>query len=283
MSPEGIPGSRDQIAARRKELGLDDPLLVQFALWLRELASGNLGYSFHQELAVTGLIGDRLFATVLLASTGLGLALVVGFPLGILSAFKKNSWFDYGTATMSMLAISVPSFFTALIAIYIFSLRLDLFPSGGMASITAPNATILDGLRHLALPGMVLAAALVGPYIRFIRQGMLEVLRQDYMVTARAKGVGWLGVVVRHGMRNAFIPLITVLALQIPTLLTGVLIVEIVFSWPGLVRQAFDAFYRGGSGRAARRNTPGALTGTPAGGCAAVVMCAWHPTGCHGR
>ncbi|WP_129670085.1 ABC transporter permease [Phytoactinopolyspora endophytica] len=241
MSPEEIAASPEFVARRRAELGLDDPIPVQFIAWVREVSQGNLGYSFRQRVSVTQMIGDRLGQSVLLALTGLIIALVVGIIIGVLAALKQNSWLDYLSSAGSMIAVSIPIFFLGLIAIYVFAIRLGAFPTGGMRTLTAEGTSLADTARHLALPAGVLAVNLMGPYVRYTRQGMLEVLRQDYLVTAKAKGVPQLSIAVTHALRNALLPLTTVIALQIPFLLTGLVIIEVIFSWPGLGHLMFTA------------------------------------------
>lgn len=241
MIPPELLVSPEYVAQRRAELGLDGPIFVQFVAWVREVLQGNLGYSFHRRVPVTEMIGERLWPTILLASVGLVVAILVGVAIGVFAALKQNSWFDYLSAVGSMSAISIPNFFLGLMAIYVFAVSLGVLPTGGMRTLTLTGNSFSDSLQHLVLPAGVLAANLVGPFVRFTRQGMLEVLRQDYMTTAMAKGVPQPGVVVFHGLRTALIPLTTVIALQIPQLLTGVLIIEVIFAWPGLGRLTFEA------------------------------------------
>lgn len=241
LSPEEAAASPEYIARRRDELGLDESLLIQFVTWVREALQGNLGYSFHQRVAVTELIAERIGPTILLVTAGVSVALLIGVLVGVLAALKQNSLFDYASAVGSMITISIPNFFLGLVAIYVFSLWLGILPTGGMRTLAAPDTSLWDSIRHMVLPVGVLAATLVGPYVRLTRQSMLDVLRQDFVTTARAKGVPRRGVVVRHGLRNALVPLVTVLAIQIPELLGGVLIIEMIFSWPGLGRLAFDS------------------------------------------
>jgi len=241
MGPAELGASPEFVARRRAELGLDRPIVVQYAAWVREVFQGNLGYSFHKNLPVTQMIGGRLWPTVLLTSTGVGLALLIGVPVGVIAAVRQNSWFDYLSATGSMLAISIPNFFLGLMAIHVFALWLGILPTGGMRTLTAAHSTLGDSLRHLVLPAGILAAVLLGPYVRYTRQSMLEVLHQEYIITAQAKGVGQLGVIVRHGLRNALIPLTTVVAIQIPILLAGTVIIETIFSWPGVGRLMLES------------------------------------------
>jgi peptide/nickel transport system permease protein len=241
LKPEQLAGaSPEYLAQRRAELGLDGPVPVQFVAWIRQLLQGNLGYSFHKSVPVTHLIGERIWPTVILAFTGMGIALLVGVSIGVLAALRQNSLFDYVSATGSIIAVSIPGFFLGLIAIYVFALWLGILPSGGIRTLGA-DPTFGDSLGHLVLPVGVLSSTLVGPYVRFTRQSMLEVLHQDHITTARAKGVPRRGVIIGHGLRNALIPLTTILCLQIPGLLSGVLIIEQLFSWPGLGRLGFQA------------------------------------------
>jgi peptide/nickel transport system permease protein len=235
LSPEQLGSSPEFVAQRRAELGLDDPVTVQYVAWVREVFQGNLGYSFHRRVPVTEMIGDRVGPTLLLTSAGVGLALLIGVPVGVFAALKQNSWVDYLSAAGSMLAISIPNFFLGLMAIYVFALWLGWLPTGGMGTLGA-EPTFLDTVSHLALPAGVLSAVLLGPYVRYTRQSMLEVLRQDYITTANAKGVSRPGVTVFHALRNALVPLTTVLAIQIPALLAGTVIIETIFSWPGVGR-----------------------------------------------
>lgn len=242
MSPDQLagPDSAQYLARRRAELGLDQPLPVQFLAWARDVFQGNLGYSYHQRVPVTELIGQRVGATFLLTGAGVALALVIGVPTGVFAALRQNSWFDYTAAAGSMLAISIPVFFLGMAGIYVFAIWLGILPSGGMNSL-GQQGSFVDTLEHLILPAGVLSAVLVGPYVRYTRASMLEVMRQDFITTANAKGVPRRGVVVAHGLRNALVPLITVLAVQVPALLAGAVVTETIFSWPGLGRLVLEA------------------------------------------
>ncbi|NED97925.1 ABC transporter permease [Phytoactinopolyspora alkaliphila] len=242
MSPEeAAAASPEYLKRRRAELGLDGTIWAQYVAWIREVLGGNLGYSFHRRDSVIEIIGERIGATSMLVGASVAIALPLGVVMGVLAALKKNSAFDYASAGVSMFAISIPSFFLGLSAIYIFSLRLGILPSGGMRTFANDNNTVVDTMHHLLLPACVLAAVLVGPYVRFTRQSMLEVLHQDHLVTARAKGVSTAGTVVRHGLRNALVPLTTVLAIQVPALLAGTVVIETIFAWPGVGRLVLEA------------------------------------------
>lgn len=225
--------SEELLAARRTEFGLDRPLPVQYVLWLREVARGNLGYSFSSGHPVSELIGERIGPTVRLMGTALLLALIVGVPLGMIAALRQYSVFDYVIAVMSLAAVSTPLFFLALASIYVLSLRVDLFPSGGMVPVNRATG-ITEELHHLILPASVLAMNLAGPVIRYTRASALEVMRQDYLTTARAKGLRERTIVFVHMLRNALIPVVSVVGVLIPVLFGGSVIVEQIFSWPGM-------------------------------------------------
>jgi peptide/nickel transport system permease protein len=238
INPEYMAGGAEEyIAQRRAELGLDKPLPVQYVLWLGEVARGNLGYSFFDRRPVGDIIKERVLPTIELMGGALLLALVVGVPLGLLAAIKQYSVLDYSSAVVSLATISTPSFFLGLAAIYIFSLKLNLLPTSGMFTAGAPRS-IADDLHHLILPASILGLNLAGPFVRYARSSLLEVIRQDYLTTARAKGLQSRLVIVRHALPNALIPLITVIAIQVPALFAGAVVVEQIFSWPGMGQMA---------------------------------------------
>src|SRR5215467_2802097 len=238
VNPEYMAGGAEEyIAQRRAELGLDKPLPVQYIAWLTEVSRGNLGYSFFDRRPVGDIIKERVLPTIELMGTALLLALVIGVPVGLLSAVHQYSALDYTAAVLSLAAISTPSFFLGLAAIYIFSLKLNLLPTSGMYSAGAPRS-IFDDLHHLILPAAILGLNLSGPFVRYARSSLLEVIRQDYLTTARAKGLPGRLVVVRHAFPNALIPLITVVGIQVPALFAGAVVVEQIFSWPGMGQMA---------------------------------------------
>jgi peptide/nickel transport system permease protein len=239
LTPEELQGGPEVVEQRRAELGLDRPLPVQYVAWLRELANGNLGVSFHRKVPVTEMIAPRVMPTLILSGSGMFIALLFGIPIGVAAALKQNTKFDYAAGVGSMLAVSVPTFFQGLVAIYVFSIWLGWLPSGGMRTLGIPPSG-LDLLKHLILPAAVLSAVLMGPYVRYTRQSLLDVLRLDHVTTAKAKGVPHSGVIVKHAFRNSLIPLTTVLAVQIPALLAGTVIIEYVFSWPGMGRLVIE-------------------------------------------
>jgi peptide/nickel transport system permease protein len=226
--------------AKRKELGLDQPFHVRYGLWLRELVTGNLGYSYGDYQAVSRRIGERFGATtaLVLVSTAASMALAV--VLGTISALKRYSFWDYSTSLGGLIGVSVPGFFLGLGAIYVFSLKLRVLPTGGMLTTGKPFEW-LDFAAHLVLPAATLGLFSLGSFVRYMRSGMLEVLGADFVRTARAKGLSDGRVLYVHALRNALIPLITVVAITVPRLLGGSIVVEQVFAWPGMGRLAIQA------------------------------------------
>ena len=233
---EMLKGPRISDAAlQAKEIaaGLDKPLIVQYFVWLWQLLQGNLGYSMKSYEPVSAMIGSHIGPTLLLMGASLALSLLIAVPAGIYSAVKQYSKGDYAVVTASFIGSSIPSFFLALILIYIFTVKLGILPSGGMNTL-GMDGSVADTIRHMVLPVTVLAVSLAGSNIRYIRSSFLEILQQDYLRTARAKGIGYKRVIWKHAMRNALLPIVTVIGMQIPMLFGGAVIIERVFSWPGL-------------------------------------------------
>lgn len=233
---EMLKGPRISDAAlQAKEIaaGLDKPLIVQYFVWLFQLLQGNLGYSMKSYEPVSAMIGSHIGPTLLLMGASLALSLLIAVPAGIYSAVKQYSKGDYAVVTASFIGSSIPSFFLALILIYIFTVKLGILPSGGMNTL-GMDGSVADTIRHMVLPITVLAVSLAGSNIRYIRSSFLEILQQDYLRTARAKGIGYKRVIWKHAMRNALLPIVTVIGMQIPMLFGGAVIIEQVFSWPGL-------------------------------------------------
>ena len=225
----------EDLARLEAQLGLDRPLVVQYGVWLRNLATGNWGQSLASGLPVTQMIGERLGNTFYLMGAALALTLLVAIPVGIVAAIRQYSLFDHLATLVSFLGFSVPIFWLGLVAIIVFSVRLRWLPAGGMRTIDAPFS-LIDRLRYLALPATLMAFHSAAQYSRYIRAGMLEVIKHDYITTARAKGLAERTVIMRHALRNALIPLITVVALDLPALFSGALLIETVFAWPGMGR-----------------------------------------------
>lgn len=221
------------IAARKIALGLNGPLYVRYLAWFGNLLHGNLGYSLTSFQPVSQIIGQRIFPTFLLMFSSLAIGFVIAIPLGILSATKQYSKLDYISTTGSLIGISVPTFFLGLVFIYIFALKLKLLPSGGMITLGQDNG-FLDVFKHLILPAVVLGVNEAGTLVRYVRSSMLEILDQDYLRTARSKGLKESTVINRHAFRNAILPIITITGLEIVTLLGGSVVTEQVFQWPGI-------------------------------------------------
>lgn len=225
--------SAGAIAAKSAAFGLDKPIYIQYFYWLKEIFSGNFGTSIRSNQPVLELIIERTGPTILLMGTALIISLILAFPIAIYSSSRKASKSDFIISGFSFLGISIPTFFLSLVFIYFFTIKLGWLPSSGM---TTPGAeqSVSDVLRHMILPVSVLVVSTTGSNIRYIRASMIEVLSQDYIVTAESKGVGRFIVIYKHALRNALIPMITIIGMQIPVLFSGAVVIEQVFSWPGL-------------------------------------------------
>lgn len=216
----------------KHQFGLDQPVYVQYFKWAGGLLTGHWGYSFFGGRPVGAIVLERIPATLELMGSSLALALAIGVGIGVLAAVRRNSLFDYATAIAAMLALSLPTFWFGLLGIYIFAQTLGWLPAGGIASIGGGG--LGDRLAHLVLPMLVLAFVLVAQWSRYTRSAMIDILSQDYMRTARAKGLSARRVMFGHGLRAALVPLVTLGGLQLPLLVGGALVTETVFSWPGM-------------------------------------------------
>jgi len=244
VNPEKRNMSPESLDALRHQLGLDRPILVQYLFWLRNTLEGNWGYSVKSRAPVLREIASRLPNTLLLSFASLILAVVVAIPIGTLSAVKQYSIVDYLSTIGAFVGISVPSFWFALILIWLLSVKLGWLPSTGMRTLTVEltgGAAMLDVIRHLVLPVVVLSLAQMSEWTRYVRTALLEVLGQDYIRTARAKGVPESMVTVKHALRNALIPVITIAGLSLPALVNGAYVVETIFGWPGMGRLGVNA------------------------------------------
>ena len=224
--------SAQDIERIKHVFGLDQPVYVQYAKWATGMATLDWGNSFFGGRPVLGLVLERLPATLLLMGTAMALALVAGVTVGVAAAVRRNRAFDYVTATLALLAMSLPTFWLGLLAIFVFAQVLGWAPAGGMTEVGRGGA--LELLRHLVLPMLVLTAVLVAQWSRYTRSAMIDVLDQDYMRTARAKGLGPARVLLGYGLRSALVPLVTLGGLQLPMLFGGALVTETVFAWPGM-------------------------------------------------
>jgi len=226
--------TRDEIEALRASLGLDRPLATQYVLWVGQVLQGNLGTSLFTSGPVLDELLERFPNTLILTGAAIGLAIALGMPLGIVAAAKRGTALDTGSMIASVVGWSMPNFWIGLILVIVFSVWLRWLPTGGMYDIMAEERRLADLARHLVLPATTLAVGHMAYVARFTRSSLLEALGQDYIRTARAKGLGERLVVLRHGLRNSLIPIISVLGVSIGHLLGGAVIVETVFSWPGL-------------------------------------------------
>jgi peptide/nickel transport system permease protein len=228
------------VEQRKEQLGLNDPVAVRYGLWLREIVQGNLGYSLIGGQPVLDQIADRIGPTILLMGSAIIVSMVIGIPLGILSAVRQYSLLDYITTTFGFLAVSTPSFFLGLGLMYLFAVELKVLPTSGMRTLGQPESA-KDLLLHMIMPVAVLAMAQLPLFMRYSRSAMLEAMGADYVVTARSKGLAERIVLVRHAFRNALIPLISITGLTLPELLSGAVITETIFSWPGMGMLAMRA------------------------------------------
>lgn len=232
--------SSEQVAQMTEELELNDPIVVQYLRWLGNVLRGDLGNSYSAIKPVTDVIAERLPNTAILAFTALTAAVVIAIPLGVLSAVRRNSALDRIVAALSFMGISVPVFWLGIMLIILFSLRLGWLPSGGMNTV-GESDSIRDRAEHLILPATVLCIGNLAELIRYTRSGMIAVLQEDFMRTAQAKGLSQRAVLLGHGLRNAMIPVVTVIAIMIPRALGSAAITETVFSWPGMGRLAVES------------------------------------------
>jgi peptide/nickel transport system permease protein len=227
-----------QIDAVRRQLGLDDPLAVQFARWLAGVLQGDLGVSIFSHEPVSKLIGQRIEPTVSLALATLMLAVIIAVSFGVLAAWKVGTWIDRLVMILSILSFSVPVFVVGYLLIYVFSIKLGWLPVQGYAPIADGFAS---WIRHLILPSVALGLAYVALIARITRTAMLDVLAEDYIRTARAKGVATGPVLMKHALKNAGVPILTVIGIGIALLIGGVVITETVFNIPGVGRLVVDA------------------------------------------
>ena len=222
----------------RERMGLDRPLVEQYVSWLGGALTGDLGVSFRNGQPVTTLILERLPGTITLAFAALFIALLVALPAGIISAVRSGSALDYAVSTASQVGISLPDFWAGVMYILLFSLALGWLPSSGFTPI---GESFVGWLRHLILPALTVGLISGSIITRFVRSAVLEALNQDYVLTGRAKGLSEWQIVRRHVLPNAWIPIVTVVGLQLGFLLGGVVVTEVIFAWPGLGRLALTA------------------------------------------
>ncbi len=230
---QGPRVSEAAVEAKAIALGLDKPFYIQYFVWLGQILHGNLGYSIKSYQSVSSMIASHLGPTLLLMGVSLIISLLFSIPAGIYSAVHQYSKGDYTVVTVSFLGSSIPGFFLSLLLVYIFTVKLGWLPSSGMTTLGTDGGA-LDVIRHMVMPVIVLSFSMAGSTIRYIRSAVLEILQQDYLRTAKAKGIGHFRVINKHALRNALLPIITVIGMEIPMLFGGSIIIEQVFSWPGL-------------------------------------------------
>jgi peptide/nickel transport system permease protein len=234
--------NEEMAAAARRNLGLDRPLPVQYAAWLGSLVRGDLGNSFFAGAPVTDVIGQRVGATLQLGATAFALAAGFGISLGVVAAVRHNSVLDRLATVVALLGVSFPAFWLGILLIMIFSVWLGWLPSSGITTY-GEEGNVGSRLSHLILPAITLASLQLAIYMRFTRSAMLDVLGHDFVRTARAKGVRERLVILRHALRNALIPLLTIVGFSLKSLIGGAVFVEVVFAWPGLGRLAVDSVF----------------------------------------
>jgi peptide/nickel transport system permease protein len=238
------PASEEMVARMRADYGLDQPVWYQLMIYLGQVAQGDLGYSFISRASVSDVLIARLPATLLLLGTQFVLSIIFGLWLGIISATRQGTVIDQFFTVVSLIGVAVPAFWLAQMIMLVFSLNLDLFPAQGMRSLRNDHqglADALDVLYHLVLPVASLTIFNLALIARVTRASMINTMRMEYMTYARSKGVSEREVIWRHGLRNAILPVITVIGLNIPTLIAGAVLTETVFAWPGLGRLTYES------------------------------------------
>lgn len=237
----GSDASEAQRAELRHSLGLDDPLPVQYVRWLGGVVEGDFGQSFFLDKPVTHALLERAQPTILLGTLSLLVALLVGLPTGVIAAYRRGSWFDLGTMGAAMIGIATPTFVLGLVLIFVFAVKLGWLPVAGYRPL---SAGLWQSLRYLILPAVTLGAAQGAFLGRMTRSMLLDVLGQDYIRTARAKGLDTQAVLLRHALRNAFIPLLTIIGLMFAALMSGAVVTEQIFDIPGMGRLLIQAVTR---------------------------------------
>lgn len=241
ISPETTPEEKQELLLRA---GYLDPVWLQYLRWAARAVTGDLGYSLQQGAPVSRLIGERLGNTALLAMSALTLTLIVALPLGLYAGLRRNGIADFMLSFLSFVLVSVPAFFLAMVLIKIFAAELRWLPTSGVVTIGANDqgvSHVVDVLRHLVLPTAVLAVTNIAIFNRYLRSSISDLLDQDFVRALFAKGLSRRAVITPHLVRNAAKPLITVVSLEIPSLLSATLLTETIFNWPGIGRLSFEA------------------------------------------
>ncbi len=234
----------EDIERLRALYGLDQPVLVRYWNWVSTILSGDLGYSRTYRVPVQELMGPRLINTFILSAAALLVSILIALPLGILAALKKGTRLDYSINMFAFTGISIPSFWLAIVLIIVFAIWIPLFPASGTRTVGVDlsfGELLFDRIRYLVLPVLSLSLMSIGTFVRFTRSAMIEAMANDYIRTARAKGLSWPRIIVIHGFRNALIPLITILALSFSGLFSGAIITETVFSYQGVGSLVYES------------------------------------------
>lgn len=230
VTPDATP---EQIEMTRERLGLNQPVPVQYVKWLLNVLQGDLGFSFNSRMSVLPLLGTKFMATLQLMAVTLLFAYIIAIPLGIISARKQNKFIDNFITTASFVGVSVPNFFLGLGLIYVFSLQLKWLPTGGIRTLGGSGG-LWDSIRHMIMPVLVLSTFYCANMTRYVRASMINIYSENYMRTAVSKGLPSRIILTRHGLRNALIPIITIIGSDIPKLIGGAVVTEQIFRWPGL-------------------------------------------------
>ena len=241
IDPQELEAGAKDLERLREAMGLNRSVPERFVVWLGQIARGNLGYSYYTGEPVLKRISAKMLPTLELTATAMILSTVLGTIFGIIAALKQYSMYDYTLGIASLFGVSIPTFFFALLALYLFAFVWEIFPSHGMGYVPGEGLSFRLNIYHLLLPALVLSIDTMAGKTRYARTAMLEVLKADYVTTARAKGLPEQVVVLRHGFRNALIPLITVTMLRLPGLFGGALLVEAIFTWPGMGQLTIQA------------------------------------------
>ena len=245
LDPNVSAQDLDQV---KQNLGLDQPLLMQYFYWLKELFQGNLGYSYVSGKPVVEAILERLPATLILSIASLVLILLITFPLGIICGYKKDTWVDDSITIFSFLGLSIPTFWLGLIFILIFSLQLNFFPTSGFLDPLLSDASFFEKATniayHMVLPLATIMIGGIAGLIRYNRFSMIKILAQDYITSARARGLKESRILFKHALKNAMLPIITILGLDLPSLISGSFIIEYIFSWPGMGQLGVQAVFQ---------------------------------------
>jgi peptide/nickel transport system permease protein len=234
MDPEVLSRlTQEDLDRRRRELGLDQPAPIRYVIWLAGVVQGDFGFSIVTGRPIASEVGNRLGPSLTLMASAALIAVLVGIPFGVISAVNQYGRLDYALSALTIFLISTPTFVLGLLALYLFGVSLKVLPVGELFTFGKED-DLVDRLAHLVMPAMILGLVNAAPLMRYTRASMLEVLGSDYITTARAKGLVSRVILVRHALRNALIPVITILAILLPELVAGAVITETVFNWPGL-------------------------------------------------